>query len=471
MQPQDKRLFKALAREGLLVTHDGPTYTVRLRDNPHAPPAEILLPADLPLEAKAVKQLAQLASASHPHGGHVCRTCATPDFHPGDSGIAIGSVVETKGFLINQAIGTDINCGMRLHVADLAVEHFLSRKTEFVTKLKSDYLLGTRDIRMSRGAMVEMFRSGVPGWLEAVRQNPYGAMRRANLDAVEAEVGRIAFNGSLPASEEWAPVDLISSDREIVVDDGLATIGGGNHFVEVQVVEDILDRRLAYEWGVRRGQMAFMVHSGSRNVGKYVGKLWLDKAREAWPKGHKYPESKIFPIIEPLASCYLEAEYAAANYAFVNRLLLAEILRLRLREVYGDVEAPLVYDVPHNITLPHGDRYVARKGACLAFEGQPVIIPGSMGASSFLCVGRGNERWVQSASHGAGRARGRFDMSHISMDALGLEGVECITLREDRKIEESPAAYKPIGPVIDSQVEAGMIGTVARMRPVLTFKA
>jgi tRNA-splicing ligase RtcB len=119
---------------------------------------------------------------------------------------------------------------------------------------------------------------------------------------------------------------------------------------------------------------------------------------------------------------------------------------------------------------------VARKGACPAGADQPVIIPGSMGASSFLCVGLGNERFLRSASHGAGRATARGGMGRSVRDAahrsaLGLDGVECVTLREERRVEEAPAAYKPIGPVIDAQVEAGMIGLVARMRPVLTFKA
>jgi tRNA-splicing ligase RtcB len=156
-------------------------------------------------------------------------------------------------------------------------------------------------------------------------------------------------------------------------------------------------------------------------------------------------------------------------------LLLAELLRCRLRQVFGDVEAPLVYDVPHNITLGEGAGWVTRKGACPAHAGQPVIVPGSMGAPSYLLVGKGNDRFLRSASHGAGRARSRFDMSRAGADktdsALGLTGVDCITWREERRIEEAPAAYKPIQPVIDVQVEAQIVGVVAKMKPVLTFKA
>lgn len=204
-----------------------------------------------------------------------------------------------------------------------------------------------------------------------------------------------------------------------------------------------------------------------------------DRAREAWPKHLKTPESRLFPLsvhhTPNLVADYLQAEATAANYGFVNRLLLAELLRLRLREVYGDVEAPLVYDLPHNITLAEGAGWVTRKGACPAHSGQPAIVPGSMGAPSYLLVGLGNPQFLNSASHGAGRVRSRFDLTRQGADktdeTLGLTGVDCITLREERRIEEAPAAYKPIQPVIDVQVERQMVSIVAKMKPVLTFKA
>jgi len=122
--------------------------------------------------------------------------------------------------------------------------------------------------------------------------------------------------------------------------------------------------------------------------------MWRDKAQSAWQKNLKYPDSQIFPLSTSshpeLVANYLQAEATAANYGFVNRLLLAELLRLRLREVYKDLEAPLVYDLPHNITLPEGRGWVTRKGACPAHAGQPAIVPGSMGDYSYLMVGRGN---------------------------------------------------------------------------------
>jgi tRNA-splicing ligase RtcB len=278
----------------------------------------------------------------------------------------------------------------------------------------------------------------------------------------------------LEGDPAWAPSGL--TREGVVRDAGLGTIGGGNHFVEVQRVEAVEDRARAWEWGVREGQLAFMIHSGSRDVGKHVGVAWVDKARAAWPAGEPFPESGILPLAEPaLVAEYLRAEATAANYAFLNRLLLAELLRQTLRELFGDVEAPLVYDVPHNLTLPYEGGWLARKGACPAETNQPVIIPGSMGATSYLMVGRGEPAALQTASHGAGRSRSRFDMARGGADrredALGLTGVDCISLRAERRIEEAPAAYKPIGPVVASQVEAGIVGEVARLAPLLTFKA
>jgi tRNA-splicing ligase RtcB len=474
MQPNLNRLLRALAREGLEVTYDGRLYSVRLQGDAHTPPAEVLLPPDLPVEGKAFRQLANLASLKHPRGGEVLRVRATPDFHPGDSGVAIGSVLHTRGMVVPAAVGTDINCGMRLHVAALGVDDFLARRDAFVERMKGHYFFGTRDVAMSSRAAEALLRDGIPGWLLETMEQPLGCAAKADLAQLDAESTRIHLGGALEGDPAWAPAGLVKPGT--VRDAGLATIGGGNHFVEVQRVEAVLDRAQAWQWGVREGQLAFMIHSGSRDVGKHVGMAWLDRARAAWPAGAPFPDSGILPLAEPaLVTEYLRAEATAANYAFLNRLLLAELLRLTLRELFGDVEAPLVYDVPHNITLPWEGGWLARKGACPAEAGQPVIIPGSMGAPSYLMAGCGDAAALASASHGAGRARSRFAMARGGADrreeALGLSGVDCITLRQERRIEEAPAAYKPIGPVVASQVEAGIVREVARLAPLLTFKA
>ena len=484
MQPNSlnkklQRLLRALSRQGLDVTYNNSTYSVRLSNNTSALVAEVLLPEGFPVEAKALKQLANLANVRHPAGGSVCKCHATPDFHPGDAGIAIGSVVETENMVIPAATGSDINCGMRLHVADLSVDGFLAQRDRFVELMKGDYFFGTRDVTMSGKAMQALFEHGITGWLDTIWDSPTGSVAKSDLEQLARECDRVFLGGSMDGKWKLAPEELVPDDG-LVRDGGLATIGGGNHFVEVQRVDKVVNSALAYAWGIKEGQIAFMIHSGSRHVGKYIGGMWRDKAKSAWEPGVKYPESHIFPLSlhshPELVAGYLQAEATAANYGFINRLLLAELLRLRLREIYGDVEAPLVYDLPHNITLPVESkisRWITRKGACPAHQGQPVIIPGSMGANSYLCVGKGDS--VNSASHGAGRLRSRFELSRggasKTEEDLGLTGVDCITLREERRIEEAPVAYKPIDSVIDVQVKAGIIDVVARLSPILTFKA
>ena len=473
------RLLKALARQGLDVTYQDKIYTVRLQNAPEAPPAEILLPENFPIEGKALKQLANLASIRHPAGGKVTQICATPDFHPGDAGVAIGSVVKTENMVIPAAVGSDINCGMRLHVADLSVDRFLAQRDRFIELMKGDYFLGTRDVVMTAKTSRALFQQGILGWLSSMSPNPMGSVVKSDFSQLWEEIERVYLDGSLDGNLRYAPPDLIP-ETGLVRDGDLATIGGGNHFVEIQTVEYVADKATAYQWGVREGQLAFMVHSGSRTVGKYIGGMWRDRAWRAWQTGTGYPPSRLFSLSavanSQLVEEYLQAQATAANYGFVNRMLLAELLRLRLRQVFGSaIAAPLVYDLPHNITLPDKNDWITRKGACPAELGQPVIIPGSMGAPSFLLTGLGNKRFLSSASHGAGRNKSRFELSRkgakYSEEELGLTGIDCITFREERRIEEAPLAYKPIQPVIATQVAAEMVKVVARLRPILTFKA
>lgn len=474
---KQERLFKALSRQGLTVSYNNNVYSIRLSNAPNATVAEVLLPESLPIEGKAFKQLANLANVRHPVQGHVTNACATPDFHPGDSDVAIGSIVKTEGMLIPAAIGSDINCGMRLHVVDLSVEDFTRKRDRFIELMKGDYFEGTRDVTMTAKTAQALFCHGILGWLEQMSQKPLGSVAQSNFEQLWSETEQVYHLGSLAGSLRWAPPDLIP-EVGWVRDGDLATIGGGNHFVEIQRVDAILDRATAYAWGVREGQLAFMVHSGSRTVGKYIGCLWREKAQQAWPTGLAYPTGRLFPLscsTPELVESYLQAEATAANYGFVNRLLLAELLRLRLREVYGDLEARLICDLPHNLTFPDGNGWIIRKGASPAEWGQPVVIPGSMGTPSYLMRGLGNGQFLASASHGAGRIHSRFSLSRLgatlSEVELGLTGVDCITPRVHRRIEEAPLAYKPIQPVISAQVEARMVQEVARLQPILTFKA
>ncbi len=479
-QPKNTlRLLRALAKQGLDVSYDRSVYTIRLNNCTDAPTAEVLLPPDFPIEGKAFQQLAQLTTLAHPGGGKVTRTFATPDFHPGDTGVAIGSVVETQGMVVPAAVGSDINCGMRLHVVDLSVEDFLAQRDRFVELMRGDYFFGTRDVTMTAATSHAMFDLGIPGWLEQMAKQPIGSTAKSDFTQLWQEVDRVQFLGSMAGNSRWAPEELVPA-AGLIRDGDLGTIGGGNHFVEIQEVVEIRNPQRAYESNVKVGQLAIAIHSGSRTVGKYIGGMWRDRAKAAWLKGYPFPNSSLFPLshtTDPnLVAEYLEAEATAANYAFVNRLILAELLRLRLRQVYGDLAAPLVCDIPHNLTFPTPDGWIVRKGACAAAQGQLLITPGSMGTPSYLLAGLGNDRYLNSAAHGAGRSISRFNLTRAGAKYtaadLGLTaGVDCITLRPERRIEEAPAAYKSIDRVVDTQVAAGMVEVIAKMRPILTFKA
>jgi len=467
------RLAKALASHGILVHRKGNIVSLTSARRSDIA-AEILLPSCFPLEAKAASQLLAFAGVHHPHGGHVCKACATPDFHPGST-VPVGSILVTShDFVVPQAVGTDINCGMRLHVIDLTLEQFLGKKEQLVQLLKGDLLEGARNVPTSPQAMTALFQDGLPAFWRSMMKTPEGLFATLDFKQVCAETDRLFAASHVAGNAGFAPPALQDARRGLLRDPGLATIGSGNHFVEIQQVSEVLDRHRAYRLGVRAGQIAVMVHTGSRDVGFYVGQRWMDRAKAEWPKGLKHPESGLYGLIGELADEYLSAMHAAAHYADANRALVMELVRARVRQVYGDVAMPMVTDVPHNIVLKEDSGNVHRKGATPAHPNQALLIPGSMGDDSYLLDGLGHPRWASSASHGAGRAVSRMEMTWKAKQAgarATARQFECITLKEERRIEEAPSAYKPIGPVIESQIEEGLVTPIARMTPILTFKA
>lgn len=478
--PNFKRLARAFHREGYHLEREGDLWRIGLTDRPHIPMAEVLLHADLSLDLKAVKQLMGLMRLQHPDGSRVCRACATPDFHPG-SHVPIGSVVSTTDLVIPKAVGGDINCGMRMHKVGLTLDELAPHLDYLKHSLKGDYLLGTQELAYDLGALQAMFTEGLSGWIAETRRRPHAKWRYVDCAQMESELDRVHLGGSVRRGDmRHLPDGLFDPQLKVHRGGDLGSIGGGNHFVELQVVEEVYDRKLAWSWagGLKQGDVVFMIHSGSRGIGQSIGKAWRAKAQRCWPTEAPHPEGQLFPFtLEShldLVDEYLEAEATAAHYGWVNRQVLAEVMRLRLREVTStDLEVPLIYDLPHNLTFSEGEAWVIRKGACPAHLGQPVIIPGSMGADSFLLVGLGSDRFLSSASHGAGRALSRFESSRESSKGASPHErpVDCITLNPERLREEAPRAYKPIHAVIDVQERHALTRRVARMSPLLTFKA
>ena len=460
------RLQKALRRQGVLVDYNNGIYTLTNQ----VAQASVLLPQSFPLEEKAVRQLMDFAAVSIPgQEGHVCKACATPDFHPG--GIApVGSIVATTEDLVIPAIpGTDINCGMRLITTGLTLAQFEAKKDQLLPRLKHVLLEDGRDVPLRSQAYVALFDSGPEAFLD--RLHDAGLWSRVNKSRLFAELSGCVALAEFKGGLKHAPEALVGT-REEIRDPSIGTTGSGNHFVEIQVVDAIMDRHEAYRQALVPGEVVVMIHSGSRDVGFFVGSRWMDRAKAAWPVGLRHPQSGLYGLNGPLAQEYLEAMGGASRYAWANRMVLAELVRDCFSSVFNEDQSRLVVDVPHNVVLQEHGMNIHRKGATPAREGDLALIPGSMGDYSYVVTGLGNPDWLWSCSHGAGRTMRRQAMRALR-PSVGKDDLawQCVTLKEERKVEEAPMAYKKIGPVISAQEEAGLLKSVAKLKPLLTFKA
>ena len=461
------RLQKRLSRLGIHTSYTNNVYRfTRAHDGATA---QLLLPESLPLEEKAVLQLLDFAAVRLPqHAGKVCGACATPDFHPGSTA-PVGSVVATTAnMVIPTAIGTDINCGMRLITTGMQLQEVLPRQQELKQVLKALLLEDKRDLPVTPQAMRALFDQGLAAWIQALPK--LGLWQHANKTRMLEELAQILDADKIQASSEHAP-EAFFADRAILRPSSLGTVGSGNHFVELQVVDEIMHRHWAYAAGIKVGEVVAMVHTGSRDVGFYVGQRWQDKAKAAWPQGEKYPESGLFALGGSLADDYLLAMGVAARYAWANRIAITELLRSGFAQVFGAEHSRLVVDVSHNVVLQEQGMNIHRKGATPAHLGNLALIPGSMGDYSYLVAGQGHPDWLWSCSHGAGRSVRRQAMRHQAAQSTAHLPFECITLKAERLREEAPQAYKDVQPVIAAQEAAGLIQGVAKFKPWVTFKA
>ncbi len=494
---------------------------------PHDVPVTLFAGSDVPIEAAAVAELSQFLSLrgtldtlTHAERegrigpfwgdtpGSIERVVLTPDFHKG-SGIPVGTVVDARGMVLPRAVGNDVCCGMRLLVTDLHRDDVLAHLPALERRLRALYFEGQRDIPMSPRQRESLLRHGLAGLVDTASDNRgQGAWLDYDERQQRDDLARAHLGGSLPTRGTFAFDAFIrASGSSSGRDPQIGSIGGGNHFVEVQSVEDLLDGPTAHAWGVRRGQVALMIHTGSVGLGHLVGGHFDDVARSIYPATLPAPPAGFYPLptTGPLAghaAAYLDAMNNAANFAFGNRLFLGLIAVRALREAVGrPVASRLVYDAPHNLIWAQGNgQFVHRKGATpalgidphggpFAYTGRPVIIPGSMGASSFLLAGEGSDEALCSACHGAGRQIARGQAAHADDESarrdLGrlrivtpidpaspkLRGRTDILARHHQRLkEEAPAAYKPIAPVINSVARAGIARPVARLWPLVTVK-
>jgi tRNA-splicing ligase RtcB len=410
--------------------------------------------------------------------GIVRAALAMPDIHQG-YGLPVGGVVATDaahGAISPGAIGFDINCGVRLVKTQLEAGDVAARMEPLV-----DALFGTIPTGVgSRGALTLDARM-----LDEVMAR--GAAWAVELGyGVPADLERIESGGCLDGAD---PGKVSERARERGRRQ-LGTLGSGNHFLEVQVVETIEDPGTAAALGVRAGQVMVMIHTGSRGLGHQVCTDFLDVTGRALRRyGITVPDRQLAcaPADSAEARDYLGAMRAAANFAFANRQLLTHWTRDVFARVLGAGarELAVVYDVAHNIAKTEDHVVdgvvrrltVHRKGATRAFPGQPVIVPGDMGRYSYLLVGTeaAMRETFGSTCHGAGRllsrtaavkaARGR----RVDLE-LRARGVIARATGRDALAEEMPEAYKDVNDVVDVVHRFGISRRVARLRPLGVIK-
>lgn len=376
----------------------------------------------VPVEHAALEQIANVAALPFIHD-HVA---IMPDVHFG-KGATVGSVIPTKGAIIPAAVGVDIGCGM------------MAVKTTLTASQLPDSLL---DIRLAIEAAVPVGQAShkeVPKHVEKVWHQ---SMKRQYED-IEAK------------HPDFAP--KASSALQI------GTLGGGNHFIEICLDED--------------DNVWVMLHSGSRNIGNRIGNYFIRRAKERIEKlGITLPDRDLawFDETDPMFHDYLEAVAWAQNYAMENRKAMMIAVLEAIREHLPPFSAtPTAVNCHHNyVAKEHhygDDIWVTRKGAVRAGEGELGIIPGSMGAKSFIVRGKGNKASFCSCSHGAGRKMPRGVATRtitIEEHIEATAGVEC---RKDAGvIDESPAAYKDIDAVMSAQ--ADLVEVVHTLRQVVCVK-
>lgn len=469
---------------------------------------------DIPFDHKASRELDQmlglqqtisqwqhLEPRAFSADAGIAKVVLTPDFHKA-SGIPVGTVLQTRGVLVPQAIGNDINCGMRLHTTSLKAEQIREKLPVLVSRLRSMFFEAGRNIPMNRVQRDALLRSGLLGLLDATpRSLQTGLWQEFHRQDGARDLDHTEQMGSLTAQTIPALQDFLGS-REYTRDSQLGSIGGGNHFVELQRVKAILDPQRAHAWGLKTDQVVLMVHSGSVSVGYSCASFVREQVEQAHPRGLKRPANGLHVLPTSEAHQHTveqvwDALHNAGNFAFANRMMLALMVKSVLVQAGLDTDFPLLYDSPHNLIWQEGDTLLHRKGATpargfaemqhtpFAFTGEPVLVPGSMGSSSFLLAGLGNPEALQSASHGAGRVLSRgqamqqedsgfqhFLDSHTVVTPLDFSRARADIAREKRKAlqQERPEAYKNIQAIIGTLQGAQMALPVAELEPLLTIK-
>lgn len=425
--------------------------------------------------------------------GIVGSSMAMPDIHWG-YGFPIGGVAAVDanaGSISPGGIGFDINCGVRLIKTDLTLEDIGDRKNDLVDELYRNVPSGLGSKGLTKVGYKELEDILMNGSEWAV-ENGYGW--EEDLDATE-EHGHMADADSTKVSDKSRKRGLPQ----------LGSLGSGNHFLELDVVENVFDESTAKAFGLREGQVTITVHCGSRGCGHQIATDYLQEMERYVKKNSVgLPDRQLAcaPLDSKLGMDYYQAMCCGANYAWANRQMITHWVRESFEKILGDSAESMgmgvVYDVAHNIAKMERhdvDRHaedvlVHRKGATRAFapgrpevpmryrdHGQPVIIPGDMSVGTYVLAGRKGsmEQTFGSSCHGAGRQMSR----KAAIDSLSVEGVmkemadKGVYLRNgtiEGVLEEAPEAYKDVDEVVRVVCGAGLTAKVAKLTPVGVIK-
>ncbi|MFH1607824.1 MAG: RtcB family protein [archaeon] len=427
-----------------------------------------------------VKNVAQLP-------GILKKSIALPDAHQG-YGFPIGGVAAfdmDKGIISPGGVGYDINCSVRLLKTNLKKKDILDKQKKIIEALFRKIPSG-----VGRGSKFQITRKELNKLLEKgakyIVDKGYG---------VKEDYLHMEEEGFIKRADSSKV-----SERAIKRGIGqLGTLGAGNHFLEVQFVDEIYDEKIAKVFGLEKGQVTIMVHCGSRGLGHQVASDYIKAMEEEY--GFKnLPDRELInaPINSKLGKDYFAAMACAANFAFANKQLITHWIREEMKSLFPKFKAEVVYDICHNIAKfeefkVNGKKQtlcVHRKGATRSFGpgrkevpekyrnvGQPVIIPGSMGTASYLLVGtkKAEELTWGSTAHGAGRVSSR------SAALRNINGEEVKKRLSDKGIEvksgswkslasEAPEVYKDIDEVIKVVDEIGISKKVVKLKPLTVIK-
>lgn len=418
---------------------------------------------------RSLEQLVNVATLPGIQG----HALAMPDMHEG-YGFPIGGVAAMDygtGIISPGGIGYDINCGVRLLASDKNFDGIKEKIEKIAGMLYKEIPSGVGrggKLKLSDKELDEVLEQGAQ-W--AVKK---GFGNKKDLENIESS-GRL----------ETANAQNVSEHAKSRGGDQVGTMGAGNHFVEVDRVEEILDEEHAKKFGLFKNQVVILIHTGSRGLGHQVATDYIKIMVRTLDKYKiKIPDLELAcaPFNSEEGQKYFSAMSAAANFAWANRQVITWHVRNVWKEIFGaEAKLNLIYDVAHNIAKIeeyNGKKLIIhRKGATRAFPEQSVIIPGSMGTASYVLAGteKAMEESFGSVCHGAGRRMSRHQalrevQGRQLKEELVAKGIAVETGSIKGLAEEAPLAYKDIDDVVNVVADAGLAKKVARLKPIAVIK-